>query len=226
MEGEDLQPSRQGLRFLLPHVIALLSVVVATTLIIRTYSVFDQFYDEAAHLACGMEWLDHHTYLLEPLHPPLARVAAAILPYLHGSRGQGLGDIWVEGNAILEHNGEYQRTLTLARLGILPFFWLTCFLVWRFMASAFSNWHAAIAVFFVAFCPVVLGHSAVAATDAPLMAMFLWALLALRALLENAKMVHRCGRRPGDCACQPDQVHRPAISGVLRRHSVSILLAG
>jgi 4-amino-4-deoxy-L-arabinose transferase-like glycosyltransferase len=189
VEAEDLQPSRQGLRFLrsLPLVIALLSVVVATTLIIRTYPVFDQFYDEGAHLACGMEWLDHHTYGLEPLHPPLARVAAAIFPYLAGARGQGFRNLWLEGNAILEHNGEYRKTLTLARLGILPFFWLTCFLVWRFMASAFSRWHAAIAVLLVAFCPVVLGHSGVAATDAPLMAMFLWALLALRALLENAK---------------------------------------
>src|SRR5208283_5175327 len=54
-------------------------------------------------------------------------------------------------------------------------------------ASAFSDWHAAIAVFFVASCPVVLAHSSLATTDAPLMAMFLWSLLALRALLENGK---------------------------------------
>jgi dolichyl-phosphate-mannose-protein mannosyltransferase len=170
-----------------PLLIALLSVLVATGLIIGTYSVFDQFYDEGAHLACGIEWLDHHTYGFEPLHPPLARVAAAVLPYLSGARGQGFVNLWVEGNAILEHNGEYRKTLTLARLGILPFFWLTCFLVWRFMGRAFSDWHAAVAMLLVAFCPVVLAHSSVAATDAPLMAMFLWSLLALRSLLENPK---------------------------------------
>ena len=185
----DTDPhSRRPLRFLrsLPLFIALLSVIAATSLIAGTYSTFGQTYDEPAHLACGMEWLDHGTYTLEPLHPPLARVATAIFPYLTGARSQGNDNFWTEGKAILEHNGEYQRTLTLARLGILPFFWLTCFLVWRFMAKAFSDWHAAIAVSFVAFCPVVLAHSSVAATDAPLMAMFLASLLALRALLENA----------------------------------------
>ncbi len=92
---------------------------------------------------------------------------------------------WAEGNEILEHNGEYQKNLTLARLGILPFFWLTCFLVWRFMAKQFSQAHAAIAVFFVAFCPVVLAHSGLATTDAPLMATFLWSLIALDSLLDK-----------------------------------------
>ena len=189
VEDKERQGPRRGQafqRFLAPSV-ALLAVILATGLIVGTYSAFYQTYDEGAHLACGMEWLDHHTYLLEPLHPPLARVATAIFPYLYGARSHGFANLWVEGNAILEQSGNYQRTLTLARLGILPFFWLTCFLVWRFMAKAFSAWHAAIAVFFVAFCPVVLAHSSVAATDAPLMAMFLWSLLALRALLENPK---------------------------------------
>jgi len=172
---------------LYPLLLALVCVVVGTGLIVGTYSVFWQSYDEGAHVACGIEWLDHGTYQLEALHPPLARVAAATLPYLHGSRSQGIDNIWGEGNAILEHGGRYQETLTLARLGILPFFWLTCFLVWRFMATAFSRWHAAIAVLLVAFCPVVLAHSSVATTDAPLMAMFLASLLALRALLEDSR---------------------------------------
>ena len=189
-EEEQAKPSRRELRFprVLTSLIAVLSATVATGLIVHTYSVFSQSYDEGAHLACGMEWLDRGTYSFEPLHPPLARVAAAVFPYLDGARGQGLNNsFWAEGNAILEHNGQYQKTLTLARLGILPFFWLTCFLVWRFMAGAFTGWHAAIAVGFVAFCPLVLAHSGVATTDAPLMAMFLWALLALRHWLENAK---------------------------------------
>ena len=172
---------------IVPVLMALFSVAIATALIVGTYSVFSQTFDESAHLACGMEWLDRGTYTLEALHPPLARVAVAILPYLDGARSAGSSNLWAEGNAILERNGQYWKTLTLARLGILPFFWLACWLVWRFMARAFGPWHAALALVFVAFCPVVLGHSAVAATDAPLMAMFLASLLALQALLEDAK---------------------------------------
>jgi hypothetical protein len=188
VSGSETRAAQRELRFVnsLPLLWALLCVIAATGLIARTYSVLSQSYDEGAHLACGMEWLDRGTYSFEPLHPPLARVATAFFPYLHGLRRQGIDQsFWAEGNEILEHNGEYQKNLTLARLGILPFFWLTCFLVWRFMAKQFSRPHAAIAVFFVAFCPVVLAHSGMATTDAPLMAMFLWSLAALDSLLDK-----------------------------------------
>ena len=66
--------------------IALVSVLLATLLIVHTYTVFDQTADESAHIACGMEWLDRGTYTLEVFHPPLARVAAALLLYLAGAR--------------------------------------------------------------------------------------------------------------------------------------------
>ena len=185
MENELLHSTR-GLRFLhsSPVFIALISVAVATALIIETYSVFSQTYDEAMHIACGLEWLDRGTYFYDATTPPLARVATAIFPYLTGARSQGT-DSWSDGDTILERNGNYQTNLAFSRIAILPFFWLSCFLVWRFMARAFGDWNAAIAVSFLAFCPVVLGHSSVATTDVPLMAMFLWSLLALRALLEN-----------------------------------------
>jgi 4-amino-4-deoxy-L-arabinose transferase-like glycosyltransferase len=166
---------------------AALAVTLATILIAHTYFVFYQTFDEPAHIACGMEWLDRGTYLYEALHPPLARVATAILPYLYGSRDLGIPDMWKEGNGILEYGGSYQRTLTLARLGILPFFWLTCFLVWRFMRVRFGDWYAVVALVLLAFCPVVLGHSSVATTDTPLMAMYLWSLMALLKLLESPR---------------------------------------
>src|SRR5271165_1062867 len=84
MENEECRGPRQGQAFqrFLPPLVALFPVILATGLIVGTYSAFYQTYDEGAHLACGMEWLDHHTYILEPLHPPLARVATAIFPYL------------------------------------------------------------------------------------------------------------------------------------------------
>jgi hypothetical protein len=166
-------------------VLALLSVLAATLLILHTYQVFEQTYDECAQMAAGIEWLDHGSYRLDPVHGPLSRVAAAILPYLSGVRYAGTGNVWTDGNAELNWGGHYQRNLTLARLGTLPFFWLSCFLIWRLMRCQFGPWHAALAVFFFAFCPVVLGHSGVATTDAPLMAMFLASVVAFWALIEK-----------------------------------------
>ena len=167
----------------LPVMLALLSVVSGTLLIVHTYTIFSQTYDESAHIACGMEWLDRGTYQLETLHPPLARVATAFLPFLSGARFPGLTGMLKNGNAILNGNDSYQRNLTLARVGILPFFWLACFLVWRAMAREFNPSHAAIAVFLFAFCPVVLGHSGLATTDAALMAMFLLSVLGFQNFL-------------------------------------------
>lgn len=186
--GSFSSTSRQnpGQNRWLPWSVAALALTIATLLIAHTYSIFYQTFDEPAHIACGMEWLDRGTYFYEALHPPIARAATAVLPYLHGSRDLGIADMWDEGNGILEH-GSYETTLTLARLGILPFFWLTCWLTWRFMARRFGDWHATVAVLLLAFCPVVLGNSGLATTDTPLMAMFLWSLLALLDLLEGPK---------------------------------------
>lgn len=161
-----------------PGVVAALSVFAATLLIVSTYSVFSQTVDEGEHLAAGMEWLDGGSYTYRPINPPLARVAVALGPYLAGARSQGRASVWTEGKLLLEYQGHYQRTLTLARLGILPFFWLTCFVLWRFIARHCGPWHAALAILLFAFCPPVLANASVATTDLPFAAMFLCAVVA------------------------------------------------
>jgi hypothetical protein len=37
-------------------------VLFATARIAATYNIFSYVFDEPAHLACGMEWLERHTY--------------------------------------------------------------------------------------------------------------------------------------------------------------------
>src|SRR3954470_3884500 len=64
--------------------IALLAAIVASGRIVATYSVFNHTFDEPAHIATGMEWLDRGSYSWEPQHPPLARVLTALGPYLMG----------------------------------------------------------------------------------------------------------------------------------------------
>ena len=172
----------------LPILIAALSVVVATLFIVHTYSVFSQTFDEGEHLAAGMEWLDTGSYSYDPLNPPLSRVAVALGPYLAGARSQGNPNVWNEGNAILAYQGHYQRTLTLARLGILPFFWLACFVLWRFMVRYYGPWPAASAVVFFAFCPPVLANASVATTDLAFTAMFFCAFLCFWNFLQAPKL--------------------------------------
>ncbi|HKE26299.1 MAG TPA: glycosyltransferase family 39 protein [Bryobacteraceae bacterium] len=157
-------------------VIAIGLSLLASARIVATYTAFNHTFDEPMHIACGMEWLDKGTYTCEPQHPPLARVAAALGPYLSGIRSQGIAttDLYTqprEGVAILYSGHHYGRTLALARLGILPFFWIACAVVYGWAAWYFGKAMAALAVFLFSFTPAVLAHAGLATTDMPLTAM-------------------------------------------------------
>ncbi len=144
-------------------------ILIGTVRIVATYSVFSHTFDEPAHIACGMEWLDKGTYTWEPQHPPLARVAAALGPYLLGVRSQGtphknIYAMTFEGLAIL-FSHDYDRSLAAARLGILPFFWIGCLVVYWWGKRYASRAAAVIAVFLFSFLPPILAHAGLATTD-------------------------------------------------------------
>src|SRR5271157_3485014 len=99
-------------------VVALTLTLVASIRIAATYPVFSHTFDEPAHIACGLEYLDKGVYKLEPQHPPLARAAAALGAYLTGIRYPDHSDapspefeMSSRGLAILYSGGHYDRTL-------------------------------------------------------------------------------------------------------------------
>jgi hypothetical protein len=155
--------------------LAILLVLIASVRIASTYTVFNHTTDEPAHIAAGMEWLDRHVYLYEPQHPPLARVAAALGPYLLGIRSQstsgtGFEAESMEGAKILYRDRHYDLTLAVARLGILPFFWIACLVVYGWGKRLHGPAAAVIALFFFTFLPPILAHAGLATTDMALTA--------------------------------------------------------
>jgi 4-amino-4-deoxy-L-arabinose transferase-like glycosyltransferase len=146
-------------------VVFLALVAVGSLRIVGTYTVLSHTFDEPAHIACGMEWLKQGVYRYETLHPPLARVAAAIGPALAGSRSHGEPEMSAEGLAILYAGGHYDRTLALARLGILPFFWLASLVVYLWAKKYFGEPNAALAVLMFTSLPPILAHAGLATTD-------------------------------------------------------------
>jgi 4-amino-4-deoxy-L-arabinose transferase-like glycosyltransferase len=173
--------------------ILLLLLAVAIARIVSTYSVFNQTWDEAVHVACGMEWLQLGTYSYEDLHPPLARVAVAIGPYLSGIRINGQDpnpDALATGNVVFAARGRYLRNLALSRLGVLPFFLLAVWVVWYWTRSLFGNWAAVAAAGLFTTVPPILGHAGVATTDLPLAATFVLALFAFTVWLERPTTAH------------------------------------
>ncbi|MCZ6680871.1 MAG: glycosyltransferase family 39 protein [Candidatus Poribacteria bacterium] len=167
----------------------LLLAGIGAVRIIATYSVFSQTYDEPAHIAAGMQWLDKGLYTYETLHPPLARVAVAFLPFLDGLRSMGQNDTWQEmwrdGNEILHARGSYYWNLALARLGVLPFFLLATGVVWGWSRRLFGNTTALLATILFTTLPPILAHSGLATTDMALTATFAAALLAFTCWLDK-----------------------------------------
>jgi hypothetical protein len=159
------------------RLLSVLLVALASIRIVATYTVFNHTRDEPDHIACGIEWLDKGTYKVETQHPPLARVAAVVFPYLAGSRAAGrVGppgsehDMQAEGLAVLYGGHRYDLTLALARLGILPFFWVACFVVFWWGKRYFGPPVAVTALFAFTFLPPVLAHAGLATTDMALTA--------------------------------------------------------
>jgi 4-amino-4-deoxy-L-arabinose transferase-like glycosyltransferase len=165
-------------------------VLLASLRIVATYTVFNHTMDEPAHIACGMEWLDRGVYRWEPQHPPLARVLTAIGPYLLGIRSQNtpranLLSMWQEGTAILYRGQQYDRTLAMARLGILPFFWIACAAVYLWARRLFGRAVAVLSLGLFTFLPPVLAHAGLATTDMALTALLAAAFVAAIDWLER-----------------------------------------
>jgi hypothetical protein len=150
---------------------------LAIARVVSTYSVLNGTYDEPVHIACGMEWLQWGTYTCEPQHPPLARIAVALGPFVRGLRlatrlnppDQRSRSLYEEGNAILYSEDHYWSNLTWARLGTLPFLVLLCVItfLWarRWFCKGFSEAAGFWAVLLLVCTSPVLGHAGLATND-------------------------------------------------------------
>src|SRR5580693_9042603 len=166
--------------------IFLVFVAIASARIISTYTVFNHTVDEPAHIACGMEWLDKGTYHYEAQHPPLSRVMTAVLPYyILKAHSWDRPLMFNEGAAVLYTGNQYDMTLALARLGILPFYWLACWVVYWWTRRSFGDLTAVFATLCFTFLPPALAHAGLATTDMALTATFGAAFVMMLSWLER-----------------------------------------
>lgn len=171
--------------------LALLTIVAGVARIAATYDVFSITYDEPAHIAAGMQLLDEDEFTYEALHPPLSRIAAALGPYLAGYQSQHGGDMWIEGRRIFyaKHGGRPDfEMLSLARMGVLPFFIACLALVWWWTDRHVGAAEGALAAIALGNLPVFLAHSGLATTDAPFAATFAAAFFAFLLWLERSSL--------------------------------------
>ena len=168
-----------------------LIIVVLCLLAAGCWRVYSNTWDEPEHLAAGVELLDRGRYEYDTEHPPLARLALALPPYLAGAHSFGTRppEGTPEGIDILYSGGHYWLYLTLARLGALPFLALLLFVTWLWGRRVLKSTPAALlCVLLLGSVPPVLGHGALASLDVAAAATILLALYALERWVESAKL--------------------------------------
>ncbi len=173
-------------------VVVVLLTTIALGRILLTYKVTAQTFDEPCHVAAGIELLDRHTYMLDPVHPPLTRIAIGLPLYLAGERFPKWpkGDLRLDnyndvGNSILYDSGHYLRNLFLARSAILPFFVLAVALVFFWTRREFGSFAGVMSVILFTTLPIVLAFSGLAYTDLPTSCLQFGALFAFTVWLEK-----------------------------------------
>lgn len=165
-------------------------VALSCMLCVATYRVFGNTWDEPEHLAAGIELLDRGQYPYDLEHPPFGRLAIALGPYLAGLRASAQPDPngEREGIELLYRSADFDRTLGLARLGVLPFLAALLGATWLWARRWLGADHALLALAFLATTPTVLGHGALATLDVPGTAMCLVALCCLIRWFETASL--------------------------------------
>lgn len=167
------------------HLLVVLLAGIGVARIVSTYHVFNQTADEPEAIATGVEWLQRGTYTLDNSHPPLARIAAGLGPFLSGLRLQGYGLTVPAGNELFNSNGQYLHNLALARLGILPFFLLAVGVVWIWSLKIFNPASGMFAILLFTTLPPVLAHAGLATNDMAVTSTLAAALLSFVYWLER-----------------------------------------
>jgi len=136
--------------------------------------VFGHAWDEPEHLAVGMVLLERGEYRYDNQHPPLGRLAAALGPHLGGARlPTNLHQPGEEiGRQILYHSPiPYERVLSLARAGMLPFLAVLIIGFWLWVRRDHGSRVAWLGLALLLCTPPILGAAGVVALDMPVTAL-------------------------------------------------------
>lgn len=184
--------TRVSSRFLVLSLLLLL-VAASSARIVSTYWVFNHTIDEPTHIACGLEWLQNHTYTYEYQHPPLSRILAAVGPWLRGTTNiQSKAELPSRNPLVLYQSNSYYGTLVSARAGELVFFVLAVIIVFKWARRLHGDWAGLLSALLFSVMPAVLGHSGLATTDASLMATLPMALYSLELWLQYPTVLRSC----------------------------------
>jgi len=131
-------------------------------------------FDETAHIGAGVSYIETGDFRLNPEHPPLAKMLAA-LPLQALGRGGGRyaaaawagGGQWRFGFELINRDGDPARRLIPARSVILALGALLALIVYLWSRELFGRSASLLALALAVTCPTILAHVRLVTTDAP-----------------------------------------------------------
>ena len=130
--------------------------------------------DEVAHIPAGYSYLKYQDYRLNPEHPPLAKMLAALpllfmhlnFPLNHPAWTTEVNGQWETGYQFLYHLGnDADKILFWSRLPIIALLILLGIYVWKWSKELLGAKWASVVLFLYAFSPTIIAHSHYVTTD-------------------------------------------------------------
>ena len=129
-----------------------------------SYTISSDTYDEHQHIFEALRWLERGEFLADGFQSPLPRLLIASGPRMAGFRSD---TPWLLGGWASQDFEGYWRSLTLARLGVLPFAALLFWTVALWSRSLYGSIGSLVSTAALSFSPTVIGHAALATKDVP-----------------------------------------------------------
>ncbi len=155
---------------------ALLGIILAASFFLTLYASFGDsaIMDELAHIPAGYGYVKYFDYRLNPEHPPLVKIFAALplafmdlnFPVDKPSWKENVNDQWVAGTQFLYESGnDADKIINWARLGPIILTLLLSVLIYVWSRELLGGAWALLPAFLFAFSPTVLSHGHYATTD-------------------------------------------------------------
>ena len=156
--------------------VAVIVFLLAVSLILMLNASFGDsaIMDELAHIPAGYGYVKYFDYRLNPEHPPLVKIAAALplafmdlnFPADKPSWTENINDQWVAGTQFLYESGnDADKIINWARLGPILLTLLLAVLIYVWSRELLGSVWALLPAFLFALSPTVLAHGHYVTTD-------------------------------------------------------------
>ncbi|GJM45449.1 MAG: hypothetical protein DHS20C21_22910 [Gemmatimonadota bacterium] len=132
-------------------------------------------FDEPAHLAAGISYVQTGDFRMNPEHPALPKLLAGVGASLAGAKAPAAGEAWDAGEqwdyareVLYESGADSARIVFAGRVPMVLIGTLLGALLWWWMRAMVGPLGAVAALWLYAFSPTFLAHTRLVTTDVPL----------------------------------------------------------